>query len=100
MVCLYKSGIYVFGGGDGERVLNDIWWLDVSDFGKMSWKLVFGLFLSLLIILVMDREICFKVRGYYIVNMVGFKLIIYGGLDGGECFNDVWVYDVEMYVWK
>lgn len=32
--------------------------------------------------------------------MVGGKLIIYGGSDGGECFNDVWVYDVETHVWK
>ncbi len=38
--CLYKNGIYVFGGGDGVRALNDIWRLDVSDTNKMSWKLI------------------------------------------------------------
>ncbi|VBB71802.1 Putative protein of unknown function [Podospora comata] len=98
--CLYKSGIYVFGGGDGERALNDIWRLDVSDFGKMSWKLVSGPSPSSSTTSVTDREIRPKARGYHTANMVGSKLIIYGGSDGGECFNDVWVYDVETHVWK
>lgn len=94
--CLYKNGIYVFGGGDGVRALNDIWRLDVSDMTKMSWKLVSGPSLP-------DspsRENKPKARGYHTANMVGSKLIIYGGSDGGECFNDVWVYDVETHVWK
>ncbi|AEO70258.1 uncharacterized protein THITE_2121452 [Thermothielavioides terrestris NRRL 8126] len=98
--CLYKNGIYVFGGGDGVRALNDIWRLDVSDVTKMSWKLISppadgrspggGAGKD-------DRP---KARGYHTANMVGSKLIIYGGSDGGECFNDVWVYDVETHVWK
>ncbi|EGO53039.1 hypothetical protein NEUTE1DRAFT_91963 [Neurospora tetrasperma FGSC 2508] len=95
--CLYKNGIYVFGGGDGVRALNDIWRLDVSDINKMSWKLIsegspgpddHG------------GDIRPKARGYHTANMVGSKLIIYGGSDGGECFNDVWVYDVDTHVWK
>ena len=97
--CLYKNGIYVFGGGDGVRALNDIWRLDVSDVTKMSWKLVSsptsgspnG---------TTARDNRPKARGYHTANMVGSKLIIYGGSDGGECFNDVWVYDVETHVWK
>ncbi|KAK1830006.1 hypothetical protein QBC39DRAFT_412088 [Podospora conica] len=100
--CLYKSGIYVFGGGDGVRALNDIWRLDVGDFAKMSWKLVSG----------PSEErgspdhhppvaaAAPKARGYHTANMVGSKLIIYGGSDGGECFNDVWVYDVDAHAWK
>ncbi|KAK7751199.1 hypothetical protein SLS62_006884 [Diatrype stigma] len=117
--CLYKNGIYVFGGGDGVRALNDIWRLDVSDPHKMSWKLISapttgssgtsssgagsgsgsskdgtgagaaagGLKAP-------------KARGYHTANMVGSKLIIFGGSDGGECFNDVWVYDVEGRSWR
>lgn len=110
--CLYKNGIYVFGGGDGVRALNDIWRLDVSDINKMSWKLISGPTNSI------DgkspngggggglggREAAQaprpKARGYHTANMVGSKLIIYGGSDGGECFNDVWVYDVETHIWK
>lgn len=94
--CLYKNGIYYFGGGDGVRALNDIWRLDVSDITKMSWKLISsaeepsqtG----------KDRRP--KARGYHTANMVGSKLIIFGGSDGGECFDDVWVYDVDTHVWK
>lgn len=32
--------------------------------------------------------------------MVGSKLIIFGGSDGGECFRDVWVFDVETLVFS
>lgn len=103
--CLYKNGLYVFGGGDGVRALNDIWRLDVGDMAKMSWKLISG----------PERTPPPpaaggaakdhaprrpKARGYHTANMVGSKLIIYGGSDGGECFDDVWVYDVETHAWK
>ncbi|KAG8163460.1 hypothetical protein KVR01_006757 [Diaporthe batatas] len=106
--CLYKNGIYVFGGGDGVRALNDIWRLDVSDLSKMSWKLISS---------PTDeagnsktrspggggapgRESKPKARGYHTANIVDGKLIIFGGSDGGECFNDVWVYDIETHAWK
>ncbi|KAI1155896.1 galactose oxidase [Nemania diffusa] len=100
--CLYKSGIYVFGGGDGVRALNDIWRLDVSDMSKMSWRLVPGSSKSAggngsNTDLGATRP---RARGYHTANMVGSKLIVYGGSDGGECFNDVWVYDVDAQVWK
>ncbi|KJZ71479.1 hypothetical protein HIM_09118 [Hirsutella minnesotensis 3608] len=94
--CLYKNGIYVFGGGDGDKALNDIWRLDVGDATKMSWKLISS----------SDktppgtRDIRPKPRGYHTGNMSGSKLIIYGGSDGAECFDDVWIYDVETHVWK
>ncbi|OAQ66961.1 galactose oxidase, central domain-containing protein [Pochonia chlamydosporia 170] len=95
--CLYKNGIYVFGGGDGVRALNDIWRLDVSDPTKMSWKLISGPEKSSSS---STKDYRPKARGYHTANMVGSKLIIFGGSDGGECFDDVWVYDVETHVWK
>ncbi|KAK4193439.1 Tip elongation aberrant protein 1 [Podospora australis] len=106
--CLYKNGIYVFGGGDGVRALNDIWRLDVSDITKMSWKLVSSPSPSAEgkspnpngSTGTSGRDHRPKARGYHTANMVGSKLIIYGGSDGGECFNDVWVYDVETHTWK
>ncbi|KAK0731437.1 conjugation with cellular fusion protein [Lasiosphaeris hirsuta] len=99
--CLYKNGIYVFGGGDGVRALNDIWRLDVSDVNKMSWKLISGPSSpDRSPATVNGKDTRPKARGYHTANMVGSKLIIYGGSDGGECFNDVWVYDVETHVWK
>ncbi|KAK7743557.1 hypothetical protein SLS53_004091 [Cytospora paraplurivora] len=106
--CLYKNGIYVFGGGDGVRALNDIWRLDVSDLTKMSWRLVShpsedgigriskspgGSGIA-------AKDLRPKARGYHTANIVDGKLIIFGGSDGGECFNDVWVYDIETHAWK
>ncbi|KAI4861493.1 galactose oxidase [Hypoxylon rubiginosum] len=100
--CLYKNGIYMFGGGDGVRALNDIWRLDVTDVHKMSWKLVSGPSSGSgsngsTPTKDVGRP---KARGYHTANMVGSKLIIYGGSDGGECFNDVWVYDVDAHAWR
>lgn len=105
--CLYKNGIYVFGGGDGIRALNDIWRLDVSDVNKMSWKLISGSSTASSSPPSSSdkspggvKDLRPKARGYHTANMVGSKLIIFGGSDGGECFNDVWVYDVESHIWK
>ena len=92
--CLYRNGIYIFGGGDGVRALNDVWRLDVSDMNKMSWKLISAPEKG------QPKQLRPKARGYHTANMVGGKLIIFGGSDGGECFDDVWVYDVEAHIWK
>ncbi|KAL7943256.1 hypothetical protein V8C42DRAFT_330171 [Trichoderma barbatum] len=94
--CLYKNGIYIFGGGDGVRALNDIWRLDVSDTSKMSWRLISSAEKPT----PGSRDRRPKARGYHTANMVGSKLIIFGGSDGGECFDDVWIYDVERHIWK
>ncbi|CAZ83610.1 unnamed protein product [Tuber melanosporum] len=88
--CLHKNGIYVFGGGDGVRALNDVWRLDVSDLTKPSWKLISA----------PPRPARPAARGYHTANMVGSKLIVFGGSDGDECFRDVWVFDLETNVWK
>lgn len=99
--CLYKNGIYVFGGGDGVRALNDIWRLDVSDMTKMTWKLISGPEKTTSqSVAGKEQQRRPRARGYHTANMVGSKLIIYGGSDGGECFDDVWVYDVESHTWK
>ena len=95
--CLYKSGIYVFGGGDGIRALNDIWRLDASDMNKMTWKMINGPSSTSTSGKDVSKP---KARGYHTANMVGSKLIIFGGSDGGECFNDVWVYDVDTNIWR
>jgi hypothetical protein len=86
--CLYRNGIYIFGGGDGVRALNDVWRLDVQDTGKMSWKLISSPSSG-------EDKVKPKARGYHTANIVGSKLIIFGGSDGGECFRDVWVFDAS-----
>jgi hypothetical protein len=98
--CFYKNGIYVFGGGDGVRALNDIWRLDVSDVNKMSWRCISSSSSDKSPASGGKEVARPKARGYHTANMVGSKLIVFGGSDGGECFNDVWVYDVDTHVWK
>lgn len=113
--CLYKNGIYVFGGGDGVRALNDIWRLDVNDLSKMSWRLICSPSEGTAspnanktltpdgggaVGVGSGKDLRPKARGYHTANIVDGKLIIFGGSDGGECFNDVWVYDIETHIWK
>ncbi len=89
--CLYnKHHIYIFGGGDGFKALNDVWRLDVSDMTKPSWKLISPESKD------PSRP---TARGYHTANMVGTKLIIFGGSDGQECFRDVWVFKVDSETW-
>lgn len=96
--CFYRNGIYVFGGGDGVRALNDVWRLDVADVTKMSWKLISPPTTEKEGSHMVENKP--KARGYHTANMVDSKLIIFGGSDGGECFRDVWVFDVESLKWK
>ena len=70
-----------------RRALNDVWRLDVQDTAKMSWKMVSSPSEK--------GEGKPKARGYHTANMVGSKLIIFGGSDGGECFRDVWIFDAS-----
>jgi N-acetylneuraminic acid mutarotase len=110
--CLYKTHIYVFGGGDGVRALNDIWRLDVSDPTKMSWRQVSGPDRSTSGSLSSaagggggggdrDRDALRpKARGYHTANIVGNKIVVFGGSDGGECFDDVWVYSLDRQTWQ
>ncbi|KAI9845639.1 MAG: hypothetical protein M1837_004613 [Sclerophora amabilis] len=90
--CFYRNGIYIFGGGDGNKALNDVWRLDVSDVFKPTWKLISPPSKT--------SGARPTARGYHTTNLVGSKLIVYGGSDGVECFNDVWIFDVETLVWK
>jgi N-acetylneuraminic acid mutarotase len=106
--CLYKNGIYVFGGGDGVRALNDVWRLDVTDLNKPSWKLISPASVSSSAASTRSNatssnavdRIKPHARGYHTANMVGSKLIVYGGSDGDDCFKDVWVFDVETALWR
>ncbi|CAH1757052.1 2179_t:CDS:2 [Entrophospora sp. SA101] len=83
----YNNSIYVFGGGDGARALNDVHMLNVSDLNNLVWKKV---------------EPSGRApisRGYHTSNLVGSKLVVYGGSDGLECFSDVHILDLEKNKW-
>ncbi|RPA77114.1 galactose oxidase [Ascobolus immersus RN42] len=92
--CFHKGAMYVFGGGDGDQALNDVWKLEVTDLNNpLTWKLISK-----------NTSPSDKTkpppRGYHTANMVNGKLIIFGGSDGVHCFSDVWVLDVETCIWK
>lgn len=38
-------------------------------------------------------------RGYHSSNLVGNKVIIYGGSDGHECFSEIFILDLEKNHW-
>jgi hypothetical protein len=77
---LYQSKIWVFGGGNGLQALNDVWTLDVSgSLDRMRWDQV--------AILGRKRP---SPRGYHTANLVQNVMIVVGGSDGRECFQDVW----------
>lgn len=71
--------MYIFGGGDGVHALNDVYQLDLK---TNEWSIL---------------EVTGALpepRGYHTGNLVGDKLVIYGGSDGHTCFGDVHLLDL------
>ena len=81
---LYKTAIYCFGGGNGERALNDLFALDVTDseFDRLTWTQIRT---------TGDRP---TQRGYHTFDRVGRHGVLFGGSDGNSAFNDVYVLDL------
>ena len=115
--CLWRNGVYIFGGGDGVRALNDVWRLDVSELAsnKVSWKLISpssGAKDDIAPAVpsktsktrggkpAPDPHLKPKPRGYHTANIVGSKLIVFGGSDGDSCFSDVWLFDITTNLWS
>jgi hypothetical protein len=75
----------VFGGGDGAHALSDLFALDLMDPGNLRWQN-----------LLPAGQVPVP-RGYHTANLVGDKLVVFGGSDGHECFSDVHVCDLSKY---
>ncbi|KAG8805934.1 hypothetical protein FRC18_006412 [Serendipita sp. 400] len=85
----YRQKLYVFGGGNGVKALNDVWSLDTTvTIEKMRWELV--------------RTSGPKPgpRGYHTANLVGNIMVVIGGSDGRDCFSDVWALNLDTMEWK
>jgi hypothetical protein len=80
---LYRNYLVVFGGGNGQAALNDVWALDVSDPNRLSWHEWRA-----------HGDVPHK-KGYHTANLVGEKMIVYGGSDGHASFADVHVLDLS-----
>jgi Rab9 effector protein with kelch motifs len=70
----------VFGGGNGLQALNDVWTLDVSgSLDRTKWERV----------TISGRKRP-SPRGYHTANLVQNVMIVVGGSDRRECFQDIW----------
>lgn len=77
---LYKTRLIIFGGGNGVKALNDVWSLDTSaPVEKMRWEQL------------KTHGPKPGPRGYHTANLVGNIMIVIGGSDGRDCFDDIWV---------
>ncbi len=72
----------VFGGGNGNAGLNDVWALDVNDPWGLSWRKWET-----------SGDVPAK-KGYHTANLVGSKMIVIGGSDGTDSISDVHVLDL------
>lgn len=112
---LYGNKIWVFGGGNGMMALSDVWTLDVSalmqygpygyggygSYGPcgggsggrnkdgsvtMKWELV-------------ETHGVKKPgpRGYHTANLVGNIMVVIGGSDGKDSFDELWTLDLGAF---
>ncbi|CAO3647217.1 unnamed protein product [Mucor hiemalis] len=87
--CLWEDKIIVIGGGDGARALDDVHMLDVSNPSQpLCWEKL------------QTTGIPPPARGYHTSNLVKDKLVVFGGSDGHDCFEDVHVLDLKKGHWS
>ncbi|WVQ94261.1 hypothetical protein IAU59_001340 [Kwoniella sp. CBS 9459] len=84
---LYKHYLVIFGGGNGQAALNDVWALDVSDPEHLSWTEW------------KTKGDVPQKKGYHTANLVGDKMIVFGGSDGHASFADIHVLNLQTRVW-
>jgi len=72
--------LLIFGGGDGNKIYNDIYFLDLDDF-KWSRPKVKGPLPA--------------ARCAHTADLVNGKLIVFGGGDGSRRFKDIYVLNTE-----
>ncbi|WWC85441.1 uncharacterized protein L201_000304 [Kwoniella dendrophila CBS 6074] len=84
---LYKHYLVIFGGGNGQAALNDVWALDVSDINNLSWHEW------------KTKGDIPQKKGYHTSNLVGDKMIVFGGSDGHASFADIHVLNLQTRVW-
>lgn len=75
----FDSGMYIFGGGSGAAGLNDLWRLDFTR--NPTWTQLHPI----------GRKP--EPRVYHTATVVRDVMIIYGGLDGKQCFSNMYIYN-------
>ncbi|MDP2439740.1 MAG: kelch repeat-containing protein [archaeon] len=77
------SSLYVFGGFDGSRYLDDLWVLDLNCF---LWERVAA-----------PSPPCARM-GHSLVAL-GSRLVLFGGFDGFVSYNDLFFFDLNGLEW-
>lgn len=86
---MYKGKLWIFGGGNGEFALNDLWTLDITaNLERLKWQQIEA------------GRVKPKPRGYHTATLVGNMMIVIGGSDGHDCFYDIWCLNLDTCRWK
>ncbi|KAF8674897.1 Kelch motif [Rhizoctonia solani] len=89
--CLHNGRLFIFGGGNGTVALNDVWTMDVRvPFDKLRWQQIRP----------REGSAVPPPRGYHTSNLVGNVMVIIGGSDGRDTYDDIWVMDLDTGLWK
>ncbi|KAJ1894837.1 hypothetical protein LPJ66_004947 [Kickxella alabastrina] len=89
--CFHYNGfVYLFGGGDGHRALNDLWRVRAEPLagGAYEWEEVET---------TGGRPFP---RGYHTSTLVGHQVVVFGGSDGQECFGDTSLLNLDTLEWS
>lgn len=83
--CVYSDNIYIHGGHDGEKWLDDFF---IYESKTNTWKEI------------IINSYKPKARACHSISIIGRKIFLYGGFDGKESFGDVEVFDIETHIWS
>jgi Rab9 effector protein with kelch motifs len=78
---VWGAGMYIFGGGSGAAGLNDLWRLDLTSTPLWTHLEPVG------------RKP--EPRVYHTATVVRDVMIIHGGLDGKQCFSNIYLYNFK-----
>lgn len=80
-----NNNLYIFGGWDGQKRLNDLYFLDIL---QMTWTEV------------RSYGINPSPRAGMTLSAVNGKLYLFGGSGpSASCYNDLQMYDVKLNMW-
>ena len=80
----YNDRLYIHGGHDGQRWLNDLWCYDPLD---NTWTLVN-----------VSGDLP-SARACHTTTLLNRKVYLLGGYNGKQCFNDLDILDLETWSW-
>lgn len=106
---MWDKRIFVFGGGTGAQALGDLWSLDVTEHpDNWEWVCLRTNPEPLRVASKAKTEddvykrarvhdhggVGPSPRGYHTAAAVHSKMVVVGGSNGSQCYNDVWIFDL------